>query len=344
MKNDYRSRINRVVDYIETHLHKELTLEELAAIAHFSKFHFHRIFISFTGETLFRFIQRLRLEKAASLLVAEPDLPVTEIALSCGFSGSASFARAFKEHFSCSASEWRREKLVPQTLLHADSAPAESSGNSERSNVGKNNSNIGIQGRKERKASPSLSRYIEYKQHIQIWRIPMENETRTVQVKELPDMTLAYIRYVGPYKGDGALFERLWDKLCSWAGPRGLINPPETRFLSIYHDNPELTEEDKLRTSVCISVPPDTEVSGEVGKMDIPGGKYAMARFELGEKDYQEAWDWVYGTWLPESGYVPDDRPPFELYPQEGSTEGTGECTGEKKHTVDICIPVKPME
>ena len=69
---DYQSRINRVVDYVEKQLSKNFTLDELAQIAHFSKFHFHRIFYSLMGETLFRFIQRLRLEKAAGLLYSNP--------------------------------------------------------------------------------------------------------------------------------------------------------------------------------------------------------------------------------------------------------------------------------
>jgi AraC family transcriptional regulator len=92
-----------------------------------------------------------------------------------------------------------------------------------------------------------------------------------------------------------------------------------------------------LRTSVCITVPEDTGVGGEIGKMTIPAGKYALARFELTSSDYQEAWDWVYGTWLPQSGFVPDDRLCFELYPPESITHP------ESKISVDICVPVKPL-
>lgn len=320
MAGEYQARINRVVDYIENHLEDELSLEELSRVAAFSKYHFHRIFCGFTGETLFRFIQRLRLEKAATLLIADPERSITEIALSCGFSGSAPFARAFKEYFSCSASQWRREK----------------------SNISKEEGNPG-------KAEGAGIGYIQFQGRTLTWRMQVEKETRTVTVKELPEMTVAYIRYVGPYKGDGGLFTRLWTKLMTWAGPRNLVDPGKTQFLAIYHDNPDLTEDSKLRTSVCLSVPPDTEISGEVGKMTVPGGTYAMARFELGEKDYQQAWNWVYCDWLPQSGYLPDDRPAFEMFPQEGKAsaldddpDAASDCK-KKTHTVDICIPVKPM-
>jgi AraC family transcriptional regulator len=65
--NEYAARINTVIDYIERNLGKKLTLDELASVAKFSKFHFLRIFNAFNGETLFQFIQRLRLEKSALL-------------------------------------------------------------------------------------------------------------------------------------------------------------------------------------------------------------------------------------------------------------------------------------
>ena len=59
LMKEYTSRINKVLDYIENNLDRSFTLDELARVANFSKFHFHRIFYSFIGETLFQFIQRI---------------------------------------------------------------------------------------------------------------------------------------------------------------------------------------------------------------------------------------------------------------------------------------------
>jgi hypothetical protein len=58
--------------------------------------------------------------------------------------------------------------------------------------------------------------------------------------------------------------------------------------------------------------------------MTIPAGKYALARFELGDDEYQEAWYWVYRTWLPESSYLPDDRPCFEMFHNDPKTHPKG--------------------
>ncbi|MEO1022741.1 MAG: GyrI-like domain-containing protein, partial [Bacteroidota bacterium] len=170
----------------------------------------------------------------------------------------------------------------------------------------------------------------DYKNHT--WRKNMRLN-KGVEVKELPKMTVAYIRHMGPYKGDEQLFEHLWNRLLAWAGPRQLLTK-DMQSLSVYHDDPTVTSEDKHRVSVCITVPPETEVSGEVGKMSIDPARYAVARFGLTSKDFEEAWDWVYGQWLPENGYQPEDKPYFEMYhgaPKDGVFE------------VDICIPVKPL-
>jgi AraC family transcriptional regulator len=314
LRGEYIARINRVMDYIENHLDESLKLDSLAGVANFSPFHFHRIFSAMTSETLSRFIQRVRIERAASQLAQNPGKTITEIALDCGFSGSAVFARTFREAFSSSASEWRKQqhKICKR----------ESNGNQKDSKAGKAS------------AAPSL--YFDAVTHHITWRVVMNTSEIKVEVREIPEITVAYIRHIGPYQGDTALFERLFTRICSWAGPRGLFRPGETKFIVIYHDNPEITDPDKLRISVCLTVPADTVVDGEIGKMTIPAGKNAVAHFELLPHEYGEAWDAVYGGWFPRSGYQPDDRPCFELYPAESKTP-------EGKHIVDIYAPVKPL-
>ena len=158
-----------------------------------------------------------------------------------------------------------------------------------------------------------------------------------VEVKDVPEMHVAYIRHIGPYAGDEQLFGNLFNRLYSWAGPRGLLRFPDTKPITIYHDNPDITDETKLRTDVCITVPADAKVDGEIGKATIPAGKCAIAHFEINLDQYGDAWNAVYGGWLPESGYQPDDRPCFELYLGDPKEHPEG------KHTVDIYAPVKPL-
>jgi len=104
---EYIQRINRVMDYVDTHLDGDLSLGNLAKVANFSASHFHRIFGAMVGERLNQFIGRVRAERAATRLLSNPNASITEIALDCGYSGSATFARAFRDHFEMSASDWR---------------------------------------------------------------------------------------------------------------------------------------------------------------------------------------------------------------------------------------------
>lgn len=318
---EYRGRINRVIDYVDSRLDTELTLDELAGVANFSKYHFHRLFAAMTGETLFQFISRLRIEKAATLLAGNPKMTATEIAFACGFSGSAAFARAFRKSFSTTPTEWRKKYA--------------GGSNPSPSNTGKHESNIRKTNGNGRKASAFLTEYPSDNTYHQYRRNTMTQGT--VQIRIFPEETVAYIRHTGPYAGDAELFERLWAKLMAWAGPRKILDRPETKGLIVYHDSPGITEEEKLRLSVCLTVPEDTEVEGEVGKMTVPGGEYAVSRFSLSTDEYGEAWQWVFGTWLPESGYQPDERPCFEQYPEGDRADENG------KTTVEIVVPVRVL-
>lgn len=308
VRSDYHQRINRVIDYIEAHLDENLSLETLSYIACFSKFHFHRIFQSVTGERLAECIQRLRFEKAAALLYSNTFMTITEISLRCGFASSASFANAFKRYFGKSASFYRsvKESVSPKKYI---CLPNEN--------------------------PDTLTIRIEHQNNTLTYHITGEGYQRQVDIVEFPPWHVAYIRYTGPYKGDTGLFSRLWNKLGLWAAPLGLFKNPDSVFLTLCHDDPEITMEEKLRVSVCISIDEKIQPTGDVGKMKLPGGKYAVCRFHLGPQDYPSAWGWMYGTWLPLSGYQVDDRLAFEQFlPQEQQGD-------DGKITVAICIPVK---
>lgn len=104
---EYTRRIDRVIDYIRENLDRQLKLDELAKVACFSEFHFHRIFGAVSGETLNDFTNRLRLEKAARLLRYSGQ-NLTDIALDCGFSSSATFSRAFRSGYGTLPSQFRK--------------------------------------------------------------------------------------------------------------------------------------------------------------------------------------------------------------------------------------------
>jgi len=117
--SEYTQRVNRVIDYLRGNLNRPVKLEELANVACFSEYHFHRIFGAVSGETLKTFTNRLRLEKAARLL-RYSDRNLTEIALDCGFSSSATFSRAFRSGYDTSPSQFRKSGEIKKSKIRKD--------------------------------------------------------------------------------------------------------------------------------------------------------------------------------------------------------------------------------
>jgi len=113
--NSYHERILRVLVHIQTRLDEPMPLEELAGVACFSPFHFHRVFRALTGEGVHEYVRRLRMERAAQRLkLAEQS--VTEIALDAGYESHEAFTRAFHAMFGVPPSQFRggaREALRP---------------------------------------------------------------------------------------------------------------------------------------------------------------------------------------------------------------------------------------
>ena len=109
MSGGYARRVHRVMDHVRENLRGELSLEALAKVAHFSPYHFHRVFKSVTGETLTRFVQRSRLERAAYLMKSSPSRELGSIAHQVGFSAQSDFSRVFRKHYGVAPSDWDRQ-------------------------------------------------------------------------------------------------------------------------------------------------------------------------------------------------------------------------------------------
>jgi AraC family transcriptional regulator len=87
-------------------LDDDLSLENLAARAGWSPFHFHRAFRAVTGETPKQYTLWLRLERAAARLLTHTD-PIATIAAGVGFASHEVFTRAFRRHFNCTPARFR---------------------------------------------------------------------------------------------------------------------------------------------------------------------------------------------------------------------------------------------
>lgn len=303
-RREYISRINRVCDYLDQHIGDSPDLEKLANVSGFSPFHFHRIFTAMTGETVHGFVRRLRVERAARMLLNSPETPISEISDFCGYSSLPVFCRTFKDFFGVSAQDYRQLKAdelskIRQTVSKkCQKPPHECSDlclvepNEERRNFMKNN----------------------------------------ITVKVMPALKLVYVRHTGAFEQIGQAYGRLMQ----WAGPRGLLNAKDLKTVTVYHDDPTVTDIEKVRQSACIAVSEYVKTEGEAGFMELPSSKCAVGRFEIDVLGFTDAWNTMC-LWLSESGYQPGEGHPYELY------HNNHEEHPEKKFILDICIPVKEL-
>lgn len=87
--------IHQSIDYIIQHIDEDLSIEDVAEHFHFSKFYFCRSFKEVTGESVYEFIKRLKLDQSAVDMKLEKNKSITDIGLDYGYS-SSNYSSAFR--------------------------------------------------------------------------------------------------------------------------------------------------------------------------------------------------------------------------------------------------------
>lgn len=171
----YKERILRVLIFIQQNLDYDLSLEQLAKVAYFSPYHFHRIFRGMVGESLKEHIRRLRLERAA-IRLKHTNKSVLEIALEAGYETHEAFSRAFRAVSGCSPTRFRSSNSV---LLKPDPSGIHYRGDGAIGDI----------------------------------KLAIGGEPMDVEIKSLESMRVAFVRHVGAYNEAGAAWEKLCTRL-----------------------------------------------------------------------------------------------------------------------------------
>ncbi|MCF6175102.1 MAG: AraC family transcriptional regulator [Victivallaceae bacterium] len=98
--------IIKTIDYCLENLHEPITIEDMAKISGYSRYHFSRLFKASQGISPANFIRDLRLQRAIRLLQSEM-ISVKEIADRCGFSNDNYFCKVFRQAFGISPNAYR---------------------------------------------------------------------------------------------------------------------------------------------------------------------------------------------------------------------------------------------
>jgi AraC family transcriptional regulator len=138
-----------------------------------------------------------------------------------------------------------------------------------------------------------------------------------VRIRSLPARTVAYIRVLNPYRGDAVA--KATQRLVMWAERNGLA---DGQWLGYQWDNPEITSLEDCQYHVAVEAERFVP-KGEIGRFRFPPMVVAQVEVRGGIDLELRALHWVYGTWLPRSGYVPDDQPGFEAWIGKPFAHGT---------------------
>lgn len=274
-KNYYRARINKAVRYIEEHLSEEISIQQLAEAAHFSTFHFQRLYKALQSETPYDTIQRLRLQKAVFLFRHYPKRSVADIAFECGFASLENFSRQFKKRFGHSPTAFRRNKEVQKSRMYQDD-----------------------------------HRYDIYTIVAESNELPAPEFTVTVE--RLSTMPTGFIR--ASFGEDGMALVKACQNLIDWGRSRGIPVDGPGRLFGMSVDDHRVTPTGLYRYDFALVIEGAPDSDGIVEFGEIPGVEYATLHCDGDIQLVSQAWTYLYEGWLPESGYAPLHYPAMEEY------------------------------
>ncbi len=102
--------VKNIIDYIETHIDEDLSLDKIANALNYSKFYISRVFTEETNCTIYKYIQGRRLTLAAQKLV-ETKQPIIEIAYEAHYDSQQAFTLAFKQLYECTPKTYRKNAV-----------------------------------------------------------------------------------------------------------------------------------------------------------------------------------------------------------------------------------------
>lgn len=279
----YVERVNLAIDHVMGRLDEPLRLVAVARAARLSPFHFHRVFQSLMGVTLAEYVKRLRLERALARMAGPRRPSLTRIAMDCGFASASDFSRCFKQRFGASPSAFDVKKWCRDHGAELE-AIVEGSG------------------------AP-----------LRLTKLPgsANPDGFKVKIRELPPRTVAYIRVRHPYRGGGV--QGATQRLLAWAERNGLA---DGQWLGYQWENPEIVPLEDCLYHVAVEAD-RFDPKGEIGRYRFPAMQVAQVELRGGIDLELRALQWLYGTWLPRSGYVPDDLPSFEAWIGRPFAHGT---------------------
>jgi AraC family transcriptional regulator len=277
----WRLRMQNVTTWLVANLDQPLNLERLAELAHFSPYHFHRLYTVTMGETIADTVRRMRIHRAAVYL-ATTDASILSIAKRSGYSTAQAFTRAF-------------------TLAHQES-PAQYRSRSTMNYAAARKSSIS-QMQKTNKGAELSAESSQIKLNAQLI--------------ELPAIRVVALRHQGAYTSIHTSFQLL----TAWAVGRGLLDQPARMFGMFYddpHSNESALLQSDACIAVPEGFELDAAEKSH-NSLDIriahtSSGLCAQTVFTGPYSDLNIAYTWLYHQFIVNRGREPGAYPALEEY------------------------------
>jgi AraC family transcriptional regulator len=164
---------------------------------------------------------------------------------------------------------------------------------------------------------------------------PKETTMYTTEIKDLEPKRLAAVRHIGDYMKVDEAFQ----SVIMWGAKVGALKE-QPEMIGIYYDDPSAVEVDKLRTDAGIVIDNDmaieeTSDNANVRAVDIAGGRHAVVTFKGPYAELHNGYNWLFTSWLPESGEEAGEDPVFEIYLNDPRS------TAPSDLLTNICLPLK---
>ncbi|TYA78705.1 AraC family transcriptional regulator [Seonamhaeicola marinus] len=174
-----------------------------------------------------------------------------------------------------------------------------------------------------------------------------KNKSYTLKIKKMTDVNLnikkpkiidiedkqcLYYRMYGAYQTLD--YPGAWEKLWGQVKAQSLFTKG-IEMLGLPHDDPQVTEEDKIRYDACLVIHKDAKATGDIGVKTLKGGKFAIFLYQGSYKYFQDVYNYMFNDWLLESDFELRDEPIRERY------ISNPDRVAEDKLKTEFYIPIK---
>ena len=280
-------RINKAVVYVDAHLHEAITVAKMAQQINMSEFHFHRTFKAVTNEPFNQYLQRKRLEQALFELRAPNKDSIQQIALNCGYSSQANFAKAFGAYFGFTASAYRNYQVLTN------------------SKNGKLSSKIGKILQPQQLYHGTLTEQD---------RVLVKQQCQSIGIVNVQEAHYCYVASTKGYSLEG--IAQAWEQLKELLASENIPLYQQNRSVAFCRDNHFLTPMEQCRYEAGYRVDdPQPLIDKGIGVHTLQAGKYLSACYKGKMSELRHPFYlWLFGEWVPHNKILLASKMVVERY------------------------------